>query len=80
MRKADSPEGESSPSDHHSVSQDMDGDKKFHEHRLKTVTLINLAGMMERMDEQARHEGTHHSSHGAVTILRNPTLSMIHCI
>ena len=78
MRKSDSPDEEYYPSDHHSVSQDMDGDKKFHEHRLKTVTLINLAGMMERMDEQARHESTHHSSHGSVPVLRKPMLNMIH--
>jgi hypothetical protein len=80
MRKSDSPDEECYPIDHHSVSQDMDGDKNFHEYRLKTVTLINLAGMMERMDEQARHKSTHQSSHGTVPVLRNPTLNMIHCI
>ena len=52
MRKQDAPEGfNASQQLVHSETPD---DNSLQRHRLKTVALINLAGMMERMDEQAR--------------------------
>ena len=52
MRKTDAPEGlNASQQLLHNETPD---DNSLQRHRLRTVALINLAGMMERMDEQAR--------------------------
>ena len=50
MRKMDSTEEQGDLHEpHHETLEECKVDK----HRLRTVTLINLAGVMERMDEQA---------------------------
>ena len=54
MRQKMEGQEEPGPShDHHSGALE---EKKYDKHRLRTVALINLAGMMERMDEQARQK------------------------
>ena len=52
MRKQDAPEGVNSSQQ--LVPSETQDDNSLQRHRLRTVALINLAGMMERMDEQAR--------------------------
>ena len=49
MRKMDSTEEQGVLNDHHHETLE---ECKIEKHRLRTVTLINLAGVMERMDEQ----------------------------
>ena len=53
MRKMDSTEEQGVSHDHHHEALE---ECKIDKHRLRTVTLINLAGMMERMDEQASQQ------------------------
>ncbi len=50
MRKMDSTEEQGVLNDHYHETLE---ECKIEKHRLRTVTLINLAGVMERMDEQA---------------------------
>ena len=62
MRKMDCTEEQGVSHDHpHEALEECKVDK----HRLRTVTLINLAGMMERMDEQASHQMPHSHHAGA---------------
>lgn len=50
MRKVDSAEEQGVLHEHHHETLE---ECKVDKHKLRTVTLINLAGVMERMDEQA---------------------------
>ena len=68
MRKQDAPEGSSVSQHHHSEAPD---DNILQRHRLRTVALINLAGMMERMDEQARL--LHNLSYAQTVCVQGPS-------
>jgi len=59
-------EGQEEPSPSHDYHSGVLEEKKNDKHRLRTVALINLAGMMERMDEQASHK------HPLMITVQNP--------
>ena len=59
MRKMDNTDEQGASHEHRN---DTPEECKIDKHRCRTVTLINLAGVMERMDEQASQHSFRQSS------------------